>query len=208
MKLYTTTPPFWLKLWYGRGFVFDIKTDKREVYLTFDDGPVPEATPWVLDLLKQYNAKATFFCIGKHVVENTEIYQRILAEGHTIGNHTYNHLNGFNTSTEEYIANTEACAKVVNSKLFRPPYGKIKRSQRKYIRQHYTPVMWSVLTGDFDVTINPETCLQNAIKHTKPGAVVVFHDSAKAFPTLQKVLPQYLEWLAKNRYGLGVMGDE
>jgi len=208
MRLYTITPPLWLQCWYGRGFVFDIKTDKREVFLTFDDGPVPEATPWVLDVLKQYNVKATFFCIGKHVVENPELYQRILAEGHAVGNHTFTHLNGFKTSLADYIAEVEACAKVVNSKLFRPPYGKVTRLQRKYIKQHYTPIMWSVLTGDFDTTLAPDKCLAHTIKHTKSGAVVVFHDSAKAFNTLQKVLPEYLEWLLKNGYGLGVVGDE
>lgn len=178
------------------------------MYLTFDDGPVPEVTPWVLDVLKQYNVKATFFCIGKHVVENPELYQRILAEGHAVGNHTFTHVKGFNTSLEEYIKEVEACAKVVNSKLFRPPYGKVTRQQRKYIKQHYRPIMWSVLTGDFDTTLSPEKCLAHTIKYTKHGAVVVFHDSAKAFATVKEVLPLYLEWLVKNGYGLAVMGDE
>lgn len=200
MKLYTTTPPRWLKYWYGRGFVFDIKTNKKEVFLTFDDGPLPEITPWVLSQLKQYNYKATFFCIGKHVAENPEVYKQLLADGHTVGNHTFNHLNGLNTTFDDYTNNTTKCTQVVDSKLFRPPYGKLTRKQAKWIKERYTPIMWSVLTGDFDTTLSPEKCLQNTIKHTKPGAVIVFHDNVKAYPTLQFVLPKYLAWLKENGF--------
>ena len=173
------------------------------VYLTFDDGPHPTATPFVLDALAKYNAKATFFCIGKNVIEYPEIYQRTLQEGHTVGNHTHNHLKGWNTDTNAYVENTEQAAKFINSKLFRPPYGRIKRTQANELHEMgYSIIMWSLLSGDFDTGLSAERCLENVVFHIKPGDIVVFHDSQKAWDRMNYVLPRVLEHCKKNKWAM------
>ncbi|APG60442.1 polysaccharide deacetylase family protein [Christiangramia salexigens] len=183
------------------------------VYLTFDDGPVPEVTPWVLDLLAQYDAKATFFCIGENISKSPEIFKRIITEGHQIGNHTYNHLNGWSTSKKVYMDNikqTERTFRIETGlsdntlstpifKLFRPPYGKIKNSQARLVKNlGYEIVMWDVISGDYDQSFSPEKCYKNVMKNVRGGSTIVFHDSQKAFPNLEKILPQILEDL-KNK---------
>lgn len=200
MKLYTITPPTWLKLLYGRGFLWAVNTPRKEVFLTFDDGPQPGVTDWVLDTLKQYNAKATFFCIGHNVASHPELYQRIIDEGHRIGNHTYNHINGLKSSNAEYIANIEKACKVIDSDLFRPPYGKLRRMQARWVKKHFKPVMWSVLAADWDKEVSPEECYKNVVTHTKSGAVIVFHDSLKAEKNMRYALPKYLEFLKQEGY--------
>lgn len=172
--------------------VWSIETDQDEIYLTFDDGPTPGVTNWVLDILKIHNAKATFFCIGKNVAAHPELYQRILDEGHAVGNHSYDHLNGWETKDEEYLGNIEQCAKLVNSELFRPPYGKISRSQSKKLRDRYKLIMWDVLAGDFDLSISPEQCFKNVINNISKGSIIVLHDSVKAEKNLRYVLPNLL----------------
>ncbi len=200
MALYSITPPLWLKWLYGRGFLWDIKTNQRQVYLTFDDGPIPGITDWVLSQLEEYGFKATFFCIGSNVHKHPQVYQNVLKAGHAVGNHTFNHINGFNVTLKEYSTNINNCAQVVDSKLFRPPYGKINYRQRQWVLKGYKPVMWSVLSADFDTTISPEQCLHNAIKHTQPGSIVLFHDSVKAEKNLRYTLPRYLAWLKQEGY--------
>jgi peptidoglycan/xylan/chitin deacetylase (PgdA/CDA1 family) len=200
MKLYTITPPTWLKLLYGRGFLWAVNSIEKEIYLTFDDGPQPGITDWVLDLLKQYNAKATFFCIGNNVAQHPELYQRIIAEGHTIGNHTYNHINGLKSGRGEYIENIKKASGVIDSKLFRPPYGKLTWRQARWVKRNFKPVMWSALAADWDQTVTPEECLNNVTGNTKPGAIIVFHDSVKAETNLRYSLPKYLEFLKENGY--------
>ena len=200
MKLYTITPPTWLKLLYGRGFLWAVNSIEKEIYLTFDDGPQPGITDWVLDLLKQYNAKATFFCIGNNVAQHPELYQRIIAEGHTIGNHTYNHINGLKSGRGEYIENIKKASGVIDSKLFRPPYGKLTWRQARWVKRNFKPVMWSALAADWDQTVTPEECLNNVTGNTKPGAIIVFHDSVKAETNLRYSLPRYLEFLRQNGY--------
>jgi peptidoglycan-N-acetylglucosamine deacetylase len=173
------------------------------VYLTFDDGPHPTATPFVLDTLAQYKAKGTFFCIGKNVVEYPEIYHRILEEGHAAGNHTHNHLKGWGANTKVYIENTQQAAQYINSKLFRPPYGKIKRIQANKLHEMgYSILMWSLLSGDFDIKISPERCLENVVFNLKPGDIVVFHDSEKAWKRMSYVLPRVLEHCKKNKWSV------
>ncbi len=169
------------------------------LYLTFDDGPVPEATPWVLDTLAKWNAKATFFCVGDNVKKHPKIYQRILEEGHTVGNHTFHHLNGWKTDKAQYLNNTAKCAKWVDSPLFRPPYGKLTQGQLKSLRKDYQIVMWSILSKDYDTGTRPESCLGNVLM-SKPGDIIVFHDSAKALDNLQYTLPRLL----KNHSALGI----
>ncbi len=173
---------------------------KDSVFLTFDDGPISEVTPWVLDELKKHNAKTTFFCIGENVKKHPEIFERILSEGHSVGNHTFNHLKGINTETSKYIENTLLAEKLIDSKLFRPPYGKITSKQAKTLQNKgFKIVMWDVLSYDYDGSVSEEKCLKNVLNNIKPGSIVVFHDSLKAEKNLRYVLPKVLEFLNENK---------
>ena len=185
--------------------IWKITTTTKELFLTFDDGPHPEATPFVLDTLALYDAKATFFCIGKNVAQYPEIYKRTIEEGHRAGNHTHNHLNGWNTDTEIYSHNISEAAVLIKSNLFRPPYGRIKRSQVKAIIPNFKIIMWDVLSGDFDTSLPGERSLDHAIKHSQPGSILVFHDSDKAFKTMKFVLPKVLEHFSKLGYTFSVI---
>jgi peptidoglycan/xylan/chitin deacetylase (PgdA/CDA1 family) len=176
---------------------------EKVMYLTFDDGPHATVTPFVLQQLQQYNAKATFFCIGKNVVEQPTIYQQILNDGHSIGNHTHNHLNGWKTNDASYLKNIELAAQHIQSNLFRPPYGRIKKSQAKQLmlrNANMKIVMWDVLSGDFDTQLSPQKCLDNVLKNVTQGSIVVFHDSEKAFERLQYALPKTLEHFSNLGY--------
>ncbi len=174
-------------------FIWRIPTNRKVVYLTFDDGPIPEVTPWVLDQLDKYHAKATFFCVGENVERFPELLQRIRQNGHAVGSHTYHHLNGWQTDNATYFQDARRCAKLTRSELFRPPYGKLKRRQAQFLQRHYEVVMWDVLSGDFDPNLSKEACLKNVIKNATNGSIVVFHDSLKAKDKLEYVLPQVLE---------------
>lgn len=180
--------------------IWDIKTNEKKVYLTFDDGPNPTATPYVLDLLESFGFKATFFCIGDNVVKHPETYQSVIKKGHAIGNHTYNHLNGFDHSKDAYVANTVKASQHIESNLFRPPFGRIKRSQIRSLRSDYKIIMWSSISGDFDLTLDTTRALGKLKDLTKPGAIIVFHDSEKAHENLKELLPAYCSFLAKNGY--------
>ncbi|PZF71390.1 polysaccharide deacetylase family protein [Taibaiella soli] len=201
--------PWYLKILFPRGLTWKIpKGNKPTVYLTFDDGPHPTITPFVLDRLQQHDAKATFFCIGKNVVEHPEVYQRILDEGHTVGNHTQNHKNGWKTDTDEYIRNIIEAAKHIDSKLFRPPYGRIKYPQAKFLLQANPPwkiIMWGVLSEDYDQQITPEQCLKNVLMHIEPGSIVVFHDSEKAWDRLSYALPRVLQFCKEKNWTTGLL---
>ena len=203
---YLVKTPGWLKKIYD-SYTWSMASDEKTIYLTFDDGPHPEATPFVLDLLKQFNASATFFCIGKNVVAHSEIYQRIKADHHTIGNHTYNHLNGWKTKNEIYMKDIALAAEHIDSSLFRPPYGRITSFQAKNLgavmKGEPKVIMWDVLSGDFDMDITNERCLSNVILSAKPGSIVVFHDSQKAFLKLQYVLPRVLEFFSEKGFVFG-----
>ena len=199
---YFVKTPWWLKLLYKK-CVWEIKDTKKVIFLTFDDGPHPNITPFVLDELKKYNALATFFCIGKNVLQYDDIYRRITTEGHTVANHTHNHLNGWKTTNDIYLANIMKAKKYIDSDLFRPPYGKITKLQLRQLtteRFRLRPVMWSVLSGDFDKELTPEKCLQNVIKNAASGSIVVFHDSEKAFERLQYALPGVLKYFSEKGY--------
>ncbi|MEK7200108.1 MAG: polysaccharide deacetylase family protein [Bacteroidota bacterium] len=192
--MYLVTTPWWLRSLY-LSLTWRIKEPGKTVYLTFDDGPHETATPYVLDRLQQFNAKATFFCIGKNVAAYPTIYDRILKEGHSTGNHTYYHVNGWKVSDEEYIKDVAEAAALIKSNLFRPPYGKIKRSQQKKLQAAHPgikTIMWDVLSADFDINLGGEACLANVLYHTKPGSIIVFHDSAKAWERMQYALPKVL----------------
>lgn len=180
--------------------IWKVNTNEKILYLTFDDGPHEIATPFVLDELKKYNAKATFFCIGKNVVEHRNIYERIIAEGHAVGNHTYHHLNGWKTNDEEYINDIRMASTEIDSNLFRPPYGKIKRFQASIVNKQSSIIMWDVLSGDFDVNVQPHRCLANVLYHTKKGSIIVFHDSTKAWERMSYTLPRVLEFFSEKGY--------
>ena len=204
--------PYWVKTgWLIKkifpGYVWDIPSAHKTVYLTFDDGPIPEVTEWVLTLLKQHSIKATFFCIGDNIDKSPEVFQKVIKEGHAIGNHTYNHINGWNTDTAAYLKNTETCRQSIidksgiDTKLFRPPYGKISREQAKEVKDlGYQIIMWDVLSADFDTTITPQKCLDNVIKNATNGSVIIFHDSLKAFPNLEYALPKVIEYLKEKGF--------
>jgi len=188
-------------------YVWDIPNEKNCVYLTFDDGPTPEITEWTLSQLKKHNAKATFFCIGDNVRKFPEIVQKTIDEGHSVGNHTYNHLNGWKTATDKYIENAlsfgdEHCKlNTEHCSLFRPPYGKITPSQSRILRKKgYKIIMWDIISYDFDTTISPEKCLENVLKNIKSGSIIVFHDSKKAYKNLEFVLPRTLEFLKEKGF--------
>lgn len=198
----------WIKKIFNN-LVWDKPNSENKIYLTFDDGPIPDVTEWVLDVLKSENIKATFFCIGDNIKKHPEVYKRILKEGHQTGNHTFNHLNGWKTKTSHYVDNFKLCETehlklpiaigTEHSFLFRPPYGKIKPSQSKAIRQlGYKIIMWDVLSYDFDSTISVEKCLENVISNTEQRSIIVFHDSLKAEKNLKYALPKAIQIL-KNK---------
>ncbi|WP_254712354.1 polysaccharide deacetylase family protein [Polaribacter sp. BM10] len=208
MKAYFPgTPDFIMRLF--SKYIWRFSLEKKEVFLTFDDGPTPEITRFVLNELKKYDAKATFFCIGKNIEHEPEIFNAIISDGHTIGNHTQNHFNGWKNDTSVYIDNVLTCEKSIlkhsnqnsNSKLFRPPYGKIKKSQaRILIEKGFKIIMWTVLSGDFDNKLSKENCLQNVLKNVNNGSIIVFHDSVKAAEKVTYVLPKVLEKLSKQGF--------
>lgn len=199
--------------------VWDLPSKEKVIYLTFDDGPTPIITDWTLDVLKQYNAKATFFCIGKNVEAHPDIFNKIITDGHSIGNHTYNHIKGWTTSTKNYVSNIEKAQKVQsvecrvqsnienskllthNYKLFRPPYGQIKPKQAKTLIQlGYKIIMWMVVAIDWDASVSKEKCLDNVVNNTISGDIVVFHDSIKAANNMQYALPKVLEYFSEKGF--------
>ena len=190
--MYRVRPPYLLKKLYPRG-VWRKDRKEKKIYLTFDDGPVPEVTPWVLDILKSYAIKGTFFCVGENVKQNKELYQRILRENHAVGNHTYNHVDGWKTSLTDYLKNVEKCEQQLQSRLFRPPYGRIRKKQQKALESHYSIIMWDVLSGDYDHQTSPEKCLQNVMRNVRNGSIIVFHDSVKAKKNINYALPRFIE---------------
>lgn len=199
---YFVKTPWYLKKMYG-DMLWDIPSSEKVMYLTFDDGPNPIATPFVLEQLKKYNAKGTFFCVGKNVMEHPTLYRQLLDEGHVTANHTFNHLNGWKVSDKDYFKDIIDARQYIDSALFRPPYGRITRFQAKHLRQSglkYKVVMWDVVSGDFDITITPEKCTANVLKNARTGSIVVFHDSEKAYPNLQKALPATLEHFSVMGY--------
>lgn len=199
---YLTGTPFWLRKIFPGGLRWNGDPSDGAVYLTFDDGPHPEITAFVLDQLKQAGSAGTFFCIGENVKRFPETFARIKREGHQTGNHTYNHLNGWNTSAEEYLENFIKAEQLIDSTLFRPPFGKITRRQAEGIQTYKAGVeivMWSTVTGDFDLSKSPDWCTKVALKHLQPGKIIVMHDSEKAFPRLKEMLPRVLDYInAKN----------
>ncbi|UEG53994.1 polysaccharide deacetylase family protein [Mucilaginibacter daejeonensis] len=205
--MYLIKTPWLLKKLYPQ-LIWNMNRERRVIYLTFDDGPIPVVTPFVLETLKKYNAKATFFCIGDNISKHPDIYQQLIADGHAIGNHTYNHLKGWETDDNTYVQNFQKASDLMLTSLFRPPYGRIKRSQirqLKALQPDLRIIMWDVLSGDFDTTLKPANCLKGVLKYTSNGAIVVFHDSLKAFERLEYVLPRALEEWAKAGFEFAIL---
>jgi peptidoglycan/xylan/chitin deacetylase (PgdA/CDA1 family) len=190
-------------------YIWDIPNMENKIYLTFDDGPTPEITEWVLNILKEHQIKATFFCIGKNIEKHPALFNKVIDSGHVVGNHTFNHLNGWNTPIGDYLENIDLCkSEIHNLKplLFRPPYGKIKTTQSKKLRKlGYKIIMWDVLSADFDQNISPEKCLENVLQNTQSGSVIVFHDSVKAFKNLEYTLPRSIEILKQRGFEFDVI---
>lgn len=203
MKLYLTKTPFLIKLLFPN-WVWSFSAKKKELFLTFDDGPTPEVTDWVLQELKKHNAKATFFCIGKNIDQHPELFEQIKAQGHTVGNHTHNHFKSAEHSTKAYLENVANASRHFEGykpKLFRPPYGKLGLKKSIKLRSlGYKIIMWDVLSADFDTSISNLNCLNNVIKNTTNGSIIVFHDSLKASEKLQYVLPKILEYYSSKGY--------
>ncbi len=188
--------------------LWDVKTQEKILYLTFDDGPHPEVTRFVMDELKKYYVKATFFCIGKNVENNFDTYKKMISDGHRPGNHTFDHLNGWKTPDAKYLDNIKKAATIIDSEIFRPPYGRIKKFQIKALQGDsfkMKTIMWDVLSGDFDEKISPENCYLNVVKHAEPGSIIVFHDSLKAFPRLKYALPRVLEFFSQKNYQFKIL---
>lgn len=229
--MYLVKSPLLLK-WFYSVLTWNKSRSEKIVYLTFDDGPIPNVTEFVLNTLKTFNIKATFFCIGDNIIKHPELFERLKNEGHAIGNHTFNHLNGWKTDDETYLNNVLKCQELTQTLLFRPPFGRIKKSQvrslksevRKFNSQptlsdfptsrlpdpqpatHNTQlniIMWDVLSADFDTTLSPEKCYHNVIKNTENGSIIVFHDSLKAFDRLHYALPKAIEYLINEGFQFG-----
>jgi peptidoglycan/xylan/chitin deacetylase (PgdA/CDA1 family) len=193
-------PARYLKWLYPRA-LWRIKTRQKKVYLTFDDGPVPEATPWVIDTLAKYHIKATFFCVGENVWRYPHIYQQLIDNGHQTGNHTFNHLRATKVSHKGYFENIEKAAQYVKSNLFRPPHGEIYPWQMRSLKKRFKEVvLWDVLTYDYNQSKTVDQIVDNIKRYTRPGSILLFHDSVKAWPNMHKALPIAIEWLLKEGY--------
>ena len=201
MQVYPVKVPNWVQklipsaLWH-------FPRHEKVLYLSFDDGPSPELTSWILETLDQWQAKATFFCVGENIDKYPHLYREITLRGHTIGNHSYNHLNGWTTSNKQYFQNVARNAEQTGARLYRPPYGKLKPSQINYLKKHYQLVYWDVLSGDFDVELSPDDCLQNILRHSRGGSIVVLHDNSKSAKTVNYVLPRLLEYYIERGWEL------
>ncbi len=199
----------YIKTFSHKNVFWQIPTQNNELFLTFDDGPVPGVTDFVLDQLLKYNAKATFFCVGDNIRQHPDLFDRIQKEGHAVGNHTFHHLNGWKHSLRSYINNIKMCGALTQSRLFRPPYGRLTPLQRFVLQKDHFIILWSVLPGDFDLNLSSEKCLERAIKHScHPGSIVVFHDSLKAKDKLQHVLPAFLEYYSKMGFSFSSISEQ
>lgn len=198
--MYYIKTPGIIKKFSSKKLVWDIPNRERKVYITFDDGPVPEVTPEVLKILGDYKVKSTFFCVGHNVAKHPELFQMLKSEGHQAGNHTFNHLNGWRTKTKQYLENVEQCNDHLKSTLFRPPYGKMKRKQIRTLTEKYKIIMWSVLSGDFDHNNSGQKCVDNVLNNVDEGSIILFHDSIKAKKRVLYALPAVIENLLRLGY--------
>ncbi len=198
-------PPFFFRFFDPAHLVCRMPTGEKNIWLTFDDGPVPEVTPEVLRILESFHAKATFFMVGDNIRKHRDVYEQVVAGGHSIGNHTFHHLNGWKTPPAQYAEDVMRFAEYNATNLFRPPHGRFTPSQYMILRKRFRFVLWSLLTWDFSTNMTPEKCLDTAVKFTRPGDIVVFHDSLKAMDNMLYALPRYLEFLSGQNYSFGLL---
>lgn len=180
--------------------VWRLDETERIVYLTFDDGPIPEVTPWVLELLRKEGIPATFFCVGENVMKYPEIYRQVLENGHSVGNHTFNHWQGLKKKNQDFFLNIEKAGNYIDSDLFRPPHGWLKNSQYRYLKEHFRIIMWDLISCDYDTRIKPERVFRNITDFVRPGSVITFHDSLKAMRNLEETLPRAIRWMKEQGY--------
>ncbi len=210
IRLYPSKIPFFVR-WLFPKLIYHCSADDKRVFLTFDDGPTPKITPWVLDILKQEQVKATFFCVGSQIEKHPDIFKQILEAGHQIGNHSYTHENGWQTPSKNYKKSADKTEKLIaryglSTKLFRPPYGRITPKKIKLLKQaNYKIIMWSILSGDFSAKLNPAQALAYLTKYTRSGDIIVFHDSRKASKNLKIILPEYIKQLKKYGYFFDIL---
>jgi peptidoglycan/xylan/chitin deacetylase (PgdA/CDA1 family) len=202
MRLFRT--PIWLHHWFNR-YTWKIETEEKFLYLSFDDGPDPEVTPFVIDTLAKFDAKAIFFCVGENLRKFPHIKNQLLENGHLIGNHTQHHLKGWSTSNELYFNNIQECEKYIGessgTKFFRPPYGRIRSSQGTWLLKNgYRCIMWDILTYDYDAHLNVQHAIKQLSKKSRNGSIVVFHDSKKAYTQMKQLLPTYLQIMSERGY--------
>lgn len=191
-------PDYIQKIW--RTPIWRINPDEKSVYLTFDDGPNPKVTPLVLDILDKFGVKATFFCVGENVKKYPEVFREVKRRGHTVGNHTFNHLKGYKSSTQDYVKNVWKADEYVHSNLFRPPHGRIKLSQIRTLKKDFKIIMWDFITYDFESKVTPDAILKEVKKRTRNGSIVIFHDSLKAEKNMLAALPKALEFWKEEGY--------
>ena len=189
-------------------FTWRVPDAPKKLFLTFDDGPIPEITPWVAEELARFGARATFFVVGENVDRHPDIVDRLREAGHTVGSHTWNHLNGWTTENREYYENVRRCAERIGSRLFRPPYGRLGPRQARFLQKRYDIIMWDVLSGDFDPGITAQRCLHNILNHATGGSIIVLHDSLKAAGKLRYVLPRVLDHYSKLGFTFEALEEE
>jgi peptidoglycan/xylan/chitin deacetylase (PgdA/CDA1 family) len=199
-------PPFLYRVLFP-GAHWRFHKEEKVVYLTFDDGPIPEITPWVLDVLDKYHIRATFFCVGDNVRKYPHIYREIIEKGHLTGNHTFHHLQGLKVTSKTYLKDVQEAAERIESKLFRPPHGHIRLPQFFYLRKHYDVILWDVVTRDYSRLMTPEQVFDNVKKYTRNGSIIVFHDSLKSRDKIKYALPKSLEWLLEQGYQFRLIGE-
>ncbi len=199
------TPRFFQKLF--PSLTWKIPTKEKVLFLSFDDGPIPQITPWVLRQLAKYDAKATFFMVGENAAKYPHLYHKVKEAGHAIGNHSYNHLSGWVTDNPLYFRNVAKCARQISTKLFRPPYGRLKPKQIQHLSERYRIIMWDVLSADFDPAVSQKQCFENVIHHAEPGSIIVFHDNKKAKENLYFALPKVLEYFSTKGYVFRALED-
>ena len=202
--MFIEQPPWFYRALYP-GVTWRVPAASGEVFLTFDDGPIPEVTPWVLDQLDHYGVRATFFMVGDNVRKHPELFREVLARGHRVGNHTFNHIQGIHYDTEAYMANVLKADEWIGSDLFRPPHGHMRWSQARALKRRFRIVMWDVVTRDYNRSLSPERVFDNVRRYTRDGSVIVFHDSLKAERNLRWALPRAIEWLQAKGYRFGTL---
>lgn len=197
-------PSLWLRLLYPKA-LWRINPTERVVYLTFDDGPIPEVTPWVLEILRNYGVKATFFMVGDNVRKYPEVFEMVKSDGHRLGNHTFNHLGGIKHSTKDYVLNIHKANAYIHSDLFRPPHGWLRHRQYYFLKRHYKLVMWDLVTRDYSKRLNADDVFENVRRYARPGSIITFHDSLRSVPKLWSALPRSIEWLLAEGYEFRVI---